>query len=84
MRVGTTVTWINTGTQSHTATSNLPVSAGGWDTGLLQPGGKATVVMTKVGMFNYYCIPHPWMIGQIVVIPKGAPYPKATIVLPHA
>jgi hypothetical protein len=84
VRVGTTVTWINTGTQSHTATSNLPVSAGGWDTGLVQPGGKASVVMTKVGTFNYYCIPHPWMIGQIVVIPKGAPYPQDTIGLSHA
>jgi quinohemoprotein ethanol dehydrogenase len=82
--VGTSITWINTGTQPHTATSNLPVSAGGWNTGLVQPGGKASVVMTKVGTFNYFCIPHPWMIGQIVVIPKGAPYPKGTIVLPQA
>ncbi len=63
--VGTKVTWVNTGTQPHTSTS----SDGGWDTGIIVPGGTATTVMNKVGTFHFYCIPHPWMTGEVVVTP---------------
>lgn len=64
--VGTTVTWVNTGALAHTSTS----STGHWDTGLVQPGGSASIVMKKVGTFTYSCTPHPWMIGQVIVTPK--------------
>jgi hypothetical protein len=64
--VGTTVTWVNTGAVAHTSTSGQ----GGWNTGLVQPGGSATTVMRKVGTFIYNCIPHPWMIGEVIVTPK--------------
>jgi quinohemoprotein ethanol dehydrogenase len=62
---GTTVTWVNTGTQPHTSTS----ITGGWDTGIISPGGSATTVMKKVGTFTFTCTPHPWMIGQVIVTP---------------
>lgn len=65
--VGTKVTWINLGSQAHTATS----VQGGWDTGLVQPGHSASIVMKKVGTFSYTCTPHPWMLGQIIVTKKG-------------
>jgi quinohemoprotein ethanol dehydrogenase len=73
--VGTTVTFLNTGNQPHTATSKL----GGWDTGLVPPGGKASVTMGKVGTFTYTCIPHPWMLGEVIVTAKGAPPPAGTV-----
>jgi alcohol dehydrogenase (cytochrome c) len=73
--VGTTVTFINTGNQPHTATSK----SGGWDTGLVSPGGKATITMTKVGTFTYTCLPHPWMLGEVIVTAKGAAPPKGTV-----
>ncbi|HEY8283734.1 MAG TPA: plastocyanin/azurin family copper-binding protein, partial [Chloroflexota bacterium] len=64
--VGTKVTWVNTGALPHTSTS----STGHWDTGLVQPGGSASIVMNKVGTFTYSCTPHPWMIGQVIVTAK--------------
>ncbi|MDB5077152.1 MAG: quinonprotein alcohol dehydrogenase, partial [Chloroflexi bacterium] len=63
--VGTKVTWINTGSQPHTATSG----DGHWDTGIIPPGGSGSVTMNKVGTFTYVCTPHPWMIGKIIVTP---------------
>jgi plastocyanin len=62
--VGTKVTWYNTGTQPHTATS-----PGNFNTGIIPPGGSASVVMNQVGTIKYSCIPHPWMIGEIIVTP---------------
>lgn len=64
--VGTKVTWINTGTVAHTSTSGT----GGWNTGLVQPGGSATTVLKKVGTYVFTCIPHPWMIGEAIVTKK--------------
>jgi alcohol dehydrogenase (cytochrome c) len=78
--VGSKVTFVNLGAQAHTATSNLPVSKGGFDTGLINPGHSVTITLNKVGTFNYYCIPHPWMIGQIIVRPAGTPPPTGTII----
>lgn len=63
--VGTKVTWINTGSQPHTSTS----TDGKWDTGIIPPGGSATVTMNKVGTFHYDCTPHPWMLGEVIVTP---------------
>ena len=62
---GTKVTWVNTGSQPHTSTS----VSGNWDTGIIPPGGSATVTMGKVGTFTYDCTPHPWMIGKVIVTP---------------
>ncbi len=62
---GSKVTWINTGSQPHTSTS----VTGGWDTGIITPGGSATTVMKKVGTFTFTCTPHPWMIGRVIVTP---------------
>jgi alcohol dehydrogenase (cytochrome c) len=76
--VGTTITFLNTGLQPHTATSK----AGDFDTGLVSPGGKASVTMGKVGTFTFTCIPHPWMLGEVIVTARGAPAPPGTIGAP--
>jgi alcohol dehydrogenase (cytochrome c) len=63
--VGTTITWVNIGTQPHTSTS----IDGHWDTGIIPPGGSATTVMKQVGTFHFNCTPHPWMTGEVIVTP---------------
>jgi len=40
-----------------------------WDSGLLDPGESFSFTFTTPGTFDYYCIPHPFMQGQIVVSP---------------
>jgi PQQ-dependent dehydrogenase (methanol/ethanol family) len=61
--IGTEVTFVNGGDMPHTATDQ----GGTWDTGLIEPGGKKVVKFDKPGEFVYFCIPHPWMVGQLVV-----------------
>jgi quinohemoprotein ethanol dehydrogenase len=60
--VGTTLTWSNSGAVIHTATSN-----GNFDTGDIPAGTSATVTFNTAGTFIYNCLPHPWMVGQVVV-----------------
>jgi plastocyanin len=62
VHVGTRVTWVNLGTQPHTATD-----PGVFDTGVVPPGHSASIVFSKPGVYNYSCTPHPWMTGQIIV-----------------
>jgi alcohol dehydrogenase (cytochrome c) len=62
--VGTTMTWINNGSVAHTATA----MDGTWDTGDISGGGgQAAVTFNSAGTFYYYCTPHPWMSGKIIV-----------------
>jgi quinohemoprotein ethanol dehydrogenase len=62
--VGTTVTWINNGSVAHTATS----MDGTWDTGDIPGGGgQASVTFSSAGSYYFYCTPHPWMSGKIIV-----------------
>jgi quinohemoprotein ethanol dehydrogenase len=61
---GTSLTWINNGSVAHTATSG----DGSWDTGDIPGGGGQTsVTFQTAGTYNFFCTPHPWMIGRIVV-----------------
>lgn len=62
--VGTTVTWVNNDTTSHTATSN---TAGIFDTGTIAPGGQVSRQFTSAGSFPYHCTFHPGMIATINV-----------------
>lgn len=61
--VGTTVTWTNTDSTSHTSTSN----AAGWDSGIVAPGGRFSFAFQNAGTFPYHCAIHPGMIGTVVV-----------------
>ncbi|MCI0438306.1 MAG: ScyD/ScyE family protein [Chloroflexi bacterium] len=61
------VTFINTGRIPHTATQN----EGAFDTGLLRGGESATLRFDTPGTFAYFCQPHPWMQGSIIV--EGEP-----------
>jgi plastocyanin len=47
----------------HTATDVKD----GWDTGDLLAGQSGSVTFNNAGTFTYYCTPHPWMVGQVIV-----------------
>lgn len=60
---GTTVTWMNTDSVSHTSTSN----ATGWNSGIVSPGGQFSFAFQSAGTFSYHCAIHPGMVGTVVV-----------------
>ena len=61
---GTRVRWTNSGSVSHTTTSNN----GLWDSGALAPGAAFGHVFRKAGTFKYHCTIHPTLMhGKIVV-----------------
>ena len=63
-------TWTNDDTTVHTATSGVPSEGpdGIFDSGLISPGKTFTNQFDEEGTFDYYCIAHPWMTGNVVVI----------------
>jgi len=62
--VGSTVTWMNTTSISHTATSDT----GAWNTGTITPGGtSAATTFNTAGTFAYHCNFHPDMHGSVIV-----------------
>ena len=63
---GTTVTWANCeppAIDSHTATAR----DASWHSGFLAPGAKYSRVFGEPGRFEYFCEPHPFMHGVIIV-----------------
>jgi plastocyanin len=61
--VGTTVTWTNGDSVSHTSTSN----AAGWNSGTIPPGGHFSFAFESAGTFPYRCTIHPGMVGTVNV-----------------
>ena len=64
--IGDTVSFMWTGSVPHTSTSDVFSGPNSWDSGLLGQGSEYTIVLTEVGEFPYYCIPHggPGGIGM--------------------
>ena len=60
---GTTVTFVNCDTETHTSTSD----SGVWDSGALTPGTQFQRTFSAAGSFPFHCTPHPSMQGTIVV-----------------
>lgn len=79
--VGDTVTWTNADTVGHTATSGQPTdnqTGTVWDSSLIKAGGTYTSpAFTTAGTYNYFCMVHPWMTGQIIVGAAAAQTPSA-------
>jgi plastocyanin len=81
IKAGDTLTFANTGAQPHTATS---VDGGGFDTGLIQPGQSVSLTFDEAGTYTYTCTPHPWMIGQILVVDSTGKAPPTAPTDPAA
>lgn len=73
---GSTVVWVNTGKEEHTVTSD-PGSPEKFDSGYKKPGASWQRVFSRPGRFSYYCEPHPWMKGTVVVVAAAAPVPTS-------
>lgn len=63
VKKGTTIVWVNRDGVGHTATSYDDV----FDSGLLSQGEEYSYTFNETGVFDYFCKPHPFMVGQIVV-----------------
>ena len=60
---GDTVTWTNNGPTPHSATAN----DGSFDTGIFPAGQSRSHTFDQSGSFSYFCTPHPYMKGTVVV-----------------
>jgi plastocyanin len=65
--VGSKVKWVNRGQLQHSATQ----IGGGFDTGLLAPGGVRGVKFKRAGTYKYVCSIHPNMKGKVAVTKAG-------------
>jgi len=62
---GTTVVWRNNDQVEHTVTA----TDRSWDSGIIRPGGTFQRTFSRAGTFDFYCTPHPFMKGVVVVRP---------------
>jgi len=71
---GGTVTWENTDTAAHTASSGT--AAGGpdgvFDSSLIMAGGSYSKTLDDEGTYPYFCMVHPWMQGTVIVEAEAA------------
>lgn len=72
------IVWENHDTVAHSVTSDNYTDAvnGKFDSmatiGLVLPGQTFEFTFTKVGEYDYYCVPHPHMTGKVQVIENFA------------
>ena len=73
---GSTVTWVNKDTASHTVTyAKNPLDASTWDLDgkvlfgmkLIMPNESVSWEFKEQGEYPYFCAVHPWMIGRVIV-----------------
>ena len=66
IKAGDTVVWTNTDTVDHTVTS-MPT----YDSTTIMPGGTWSYTFNTTGTYNYSCMFHQTMTGQVVVTSSG-------------
>jgi len=74
---GTSVTWTNDGPTVHTATAD----AGLFDSGILEAGESYSFTFDEPGSYDYFCVPHPFMRGKVIV-DANAPPPSTGPTMP--
>jgi len=69
INAGDTVIWANTDTAAHTVTSGTPTDGpdGTFDSSLFMAGATFEVTFDDSGSYNYFCMVHPWMQGNVQV-----------------
>lgn len=72
--VGTEVTWINEDGLDHTITSGNwskqgfdGIHDGRFYSGVLKAEDSFSYTFTEPGIYSYFCSPHPWMNGFVLV-----------------
>ena len=66
---GSSVSWINDDSAAHTVTSGTVDAGltGIFDSGLFISGGTFEFTFDDAGTYDYFCMVHPWMTGQVIV-----------------
>jgi len=69
INAGDTVIWSNTDTAAHTVTSGSPTNGpdGIFDSSLFMAGATFEVTFDDSGSYDYFCMVHPWMQGNVQV-----------------
>jgi plastocyanin len=69
INTGDTVSWDNVDTAAHTVTSGTPAGGpdGTFDSSLLMGGATFEVTFDESGSYDYFCMVHPWMVGDVQV-----------------
>ncbi len=69
VQAGTTVVWSNDDDAIHTVTSGVPSEGPSevFDSGMVAAGETFEYTFDETGTFDYYCIVHPWMTGNVIV-----------------
>jgi DNA-binding beta-propeller fold protein YncE len=72
-----TVTWHNSDNAGHTITSGTPGGGpdGLFDSGLIGSGQEFSHQFLGEGIFPYYDILHPWMVGSVIVNQQACQVP---------
>jgi plastocyanin len=68
VKVGTTVRWTNFDLDYHTVTSP-PEDGGPLSSPNIQQNETWAYTFTAPGEYQYYCSPHPYMQGKVIVVP---------------
>jgi plastocyanin len=66
VKLGTSITWVNTGAVLHTVTSD---DGKAFDSKDITPNATWSFTPTAAGIYHYHCSYHPWMKGTIIVRP---------------
>lgn len=64
---GTTVTWTNNDVVAHTVTQRAKPEDQLFASPLLAPGERFSFTFDTPGTYAYFCMPHPFMAGTVVV-----------------
>jgi plastocyanin len=87
-KADTEITWENNDTAAHTATSgggeDAPSPDGYWDSSLIMAGSSYTKSFEgfEPGIYDYFCMVHPWMKGTIILEGDGVSAPVVDTVPP--
>lgn len=66
VKVGDTVTWTNQDSVKHDITAD-DASEDAPKSQLLAKGESYSFTFTKAGTYSYFCTPHPYMKGKVIV-----------------
>ena len=69
INAGDTVEWTNVDTAAHTVTGGSPANgpSGVFDSSLVMGGASFENTFDEAGSYDYFCMVHPWMVGNIQV-----------------
>ncbi len=69
INVRDTVSWDNIDSAAHTVTAGNSADgpSGVFDSSLFMSGNTFEFTFTEEGTYPYFCMVHPWMIGEIIV-----------------